>query len=88
MLRTSAEVKNPEDQMQALQKLIQLDNSNYLEYFKKFQSLNDSIIISRGKAKNQFAVIRYDVEQKDAENKNLKLQKLEDENKILILLEY
>lgn len=85
MLRTSAEVKNPEDQMQALQKLIELDNSNYLEYFKKFQSLNDSIIISRGKAKNQFAVIRYDVEQKDAENKNLKLQKLEDENKILIL---
>ncbi|MDQ0592134.1 signal transduction histidine kinase [Chryseobacterium ginsenosidimutans] len=83
MLETATMVENPEDQMQALQKLIELDPSHYLNYFKKFQSLNDSLIVSRGKAKNQFAVIRYDVDQKNTENQNLKLQ--DTENKINIL---
>ncbi|UMQ40740.1 hypothetical protein MKS83_15205 [Chryseobacterium sp. Y16C] len=72
MLETAAIVKNPEDQMQALQKLIELDHPNYLKYFKKFQSLNDSLIISRGKAKNQFALIRFDVEKQKLENEQLK----------------
>lgn len=72
MLETAIIVENPEDQMQALQKLIELDHPNYLKYFKKFQSLNDSLIISRGKAKNQFALIRFDVEKQKLENEQLK----------------
>lgn len=86
MLETSVKVKNPEDQMQALQKLIELDHTNYLKYFKDFQSLNDSLIISRGKAKNQFALIRYETEK----NKTnfLKSEAENSENKIKILKLY
>jgi len=83
MLETATVLENPEDQMQALQKLIELDPTRYLNYFKKFQSLNDSLILSRGKAKNQFAVIRYDVDKKNVENQDLKLR--DTENKINIL---
>ena len=85
MLDRAIKNKSPDDQLEALQKIINLDEKNYLKYFNRFQKLNDSIQTARNKAKNQFAVVRYDVEQKNAENKNLKLQKLEDENKILIL---
>lgn len=85
MLDRAIKNKSPDDQLEALQKIINLDERNYLKYFNRFQKLNDSIQTARNKAKNQFAVVRYDVEQKNAENKNLKLQKLEDENKILIL---
>jgi len=84
MLETATKVKNPEDQMQALQKLIELDHTNYLKHFKKFQSLNDSLIIFRGKAKNQFALIRYETEKNkanflrsEAENSKNKIKILE-----------
>lgn len=86
MLETAVKVKNPEDQMQALQKLIELDHSNYLKYFKDFQSLNDSLIISRGKAKNQFALIRYETEKNKADF--LKSEAENSENKIKILKLY
>ncbi|WP_412851015.1 hypothetical protein ACL0VS_08510 [Chryseobacterium sp. PMSZPI] len=83
MLDVAIKNNSGEDQLQALQKIINLDKENYLKYFGKFQTLNDSIQISRSKAKNQFAVVRYDVEQKNAENKTLKLQ--DAKNKIDIL---
>ncbi|WP_449388903.1 ATP-binding protein [Chryseobacterium lineare] len=66
MLAVSKQKDSKEDQAQALQKIVNLDKENYLQYFKEFQVINDSLQISKSKAKNQFAFIRYDVEQKNA----------------------
>ncbi|MDP9958876.1 tetratricopeptide repeat-containing sensor histidine kinase [Chryseobacterium lathyri] len=60
---------NPDDQLKALQKIITLENSNNTKYFfLRYQSLNDSLQTARSKAKNQFAIIRYDVEKIKAKN--------------------
>jgi tetratricopeptide (TPR) repeat protein len=72
MLAVSELNNSKEDQAQALQKIINLDKENYLKYFKEFQIINDSLQISRSKAKNQFAFIRYDVEQKNAATERFK----------------
>ncbi|SIS84268.1 tetratricopeptide repeat-containing sensor histidine kinase [Chryseobacterium gambrini] len=83
MLEVATKNDSKEDQLQALQKIITLDKENYLKYFARFQTLNDDVQITRSKAKNQFAVVRYDVEQKNAENQRLKLRDTENEIDIL-----
>ncbi|RKS96674.1 tetratricopeptide repeat-containing sensor histidine kinase [Chryseobacterium defluvii] len=83
MLDKALQNKSPDDQLEALQKIIPLDPKHYLENFIKFNSINDSLQTARNKAKNQFAVIRYDVEQKNAENQILKRQDAENEIKIV-----
>ncbi|SMP03695.1 tetratricopeptide repeat-containing sensor histidine kinase [Chryseobacterium profundimaris] len=83
MLAVSTQSDSKEDQAQALQKIVYLDKENYQQYFKEFQILNDSLQISKSKAKNQFAVVRYDLEQKNAENQRLKANSAEKDNYIL-----
>ncbi|WP_284461827.1 tetratricopeptide repeat-containing sensor histidine kinase [Chryseobacterium sp.] len=83
MLNTAKKNKSFEDQLQALQKIINLTPNNHLVYFEEFQKLNDSVQIARNKAKNQFATIRYDVEKKNTENQTLKLQQAEKEVQLL-----
>lgn len=83
MLAVSRQKNSKEDQAQALQKIVYLDKENYLQYFREFQILNDSLQISKSRAKNQFAVVRYDVEQKNAENQRLKANSAEKDNYIL-----
>lgn len=83
MYSTSKQIKNPEDQLQALQKLINLDKNNYLKYFNAFQNINDSVIIARGKAKNQFALIKSDIDKTESKNIELQAKNLEAENKVL-----
>lgn len=83
MLSTAKKNNSIEDQLQALQKIINLTSNNHLDYFSEFQKLNDSVQISRSKAKNQFAAVRYDVEKKNLENQSLKLQKAEKEVQLL-----
>ncbi|WP_312389823.1 ATP-binding protein [Chryseobacterium sp.] len=69
MYRVAKELKSPDDQIEALQKLIVSENSDQSKkYFQIYQKLYDSISISRSKAKNQFAIIRYDVEKIKAKN--------------------
>ncbi|WP_374461504.1 hypothetical protein [Chryseobacterium taeanense] len=77
MLAVSIQNNSIEDQAQALQKMVYLDSKNYLKYFKEFQILNDSLQITKSKAKNQFAIVRYDVKQKNEQN-----QKLVEDNRI------
>jgi len=67
MLETAIAVKNPEDKLQALIKLIDLNTNNISIYFKDYQKLNDSLLIARSKAKNQFALIRYETEKNKAD---------------------
>lgn len=76
MLDVSTKNNSKEDQIQALQKIITFDKENYSKYFLRFQTLNDSMQIAKSKAKNQFAVIRYDVEK-------LKADKAEKEFEVL-----
>lgn len=77
MLEVAIKNDSKEDKLQALQKIINLDKDNYLENFTQFQALNDSIQISRSKAKNQFAVVRYDVEKIQREKAEKEVQVLE-----------
>ncbi|KMQ66988.1 hypothetical protein ACM46_04110 [Chryseobacterium angstadtii] len=86
MLNTAEKNNSIEDQLQALQKIINLNPGHYLQYFEKFQALNDSVQVSRTKAKNQFAAIRYDVEKKNADNQKLKADNSQKGINILILL--
>jgi hypothetical protein len=54
---------SPDDQLKALQKIITLESSNNSKhFFLKYQNLNDSLQTARNKAKNQFALIRFDAE--------------------------
>lgn len=72
MLNSAINNKSGDDQLTALQRIITLDPKNYLEYFQKYTIINDTIQTKRNKAKNQFAIVRYDVEQKNAQNQTLK----------------
>lgn len=72
MLKTAIDNKSPNDQILALERIISLDPKNYLESFQKFNLISDSLQTIRNKAKNQFAVVRYDLEGKNAENQKLK----------------
>ncbi|SJN45855.1 tetratricopeptide repeat-containing sensor histidine kinase [Sphingobacterium faecium] len=67
-------IASPNDQILALTKLIKLspsDSSKY--YFEIYNTLNDSLQQARLAAKNQFTMIRYEVEKNKADN--LSLQK-------------
>lgn len=69
MYSISRKLNNPDDQIEALQKLILLENSEISKkYFEVYKNLNDSLNSTRSIAKNQFAVIRYGVEKLKAEN--------------------
>lgn len=72
MFYFSKKNNNPDDQLEALQKLIFLDPENRLSLFKEYQHLTDSLQTIRSKAKNQFALIRFDVEKQKLENEQLK----------------
>ena len=75
--------RSPFDQIQALQKLIKSSPANQAKtYFLRYQNLVDSVQIANNKSKNQFALIRYEVEKNKAEN--LTLQKENAEKKYQI----
>lgn len=74
MYKISKKLNSPDDQIEALQKLILLEETEKSKsLFKIYHRLNDSIQTSRGKSKNQFALIRFETEKNKADN--LKLQK-------------
>ncbi|WP_051259612.1 tetratricopeptide repeat-containing sensor histidine kinase [Epilithonimonas tenax] len=74
MLFLATKLRYPEDQLEALQNLIKIsDGSQAQSYFEQYSKIQDSLKNSQNKAKNQFALIRYETEKSKAEN--LKLQK-------------
>jgi signal transduction histidine kinase len=74
MFTVAVQLRSPYDQLGALQKLIVLSSpADVKKYFRLYQSLSDSLEAKRNAAKNQFALIRYNVEKAKADN--LKLQK-------------
>lgn len=69
MFSIAKQLESPDDQLEALQKLVLLETSeNSKQYFIQYQKLNDSLQIARSKAKNQFALIRFETEKERAEN--------------------
>jgi len=67
-------LKSANDQIGALGKLIELGSTDSIKaHFNTYQQLNDSVQLARSAAKNQFALIRYEVEKSKADN--LTLQK-------------
>ncbi|MEI2271668.1 ATP-binding protein [Sphingobacterium sp. ML3W] len=71
--KIALEINSPDDELNALRGLIQ-SNALYSErYLQRYLALNDSIQQARAAAKNQFALIRYEVEKNKTEN--LRLEK-------------
>lgn len=74
MLAVARRLQSPDDEMEALQKLIVLSPAREIKtYFARYRYLTDSLVTKRNAAKNQFALIRYNVEKSKADN--LRLQK-------------
>ncbi|MFC1222762.1 tetratricopeptide repeat protein [Pedobacter sp. BG31] len=74
MYHIAQKIKSPDNQIEALQKLIKLSPDEKTKYFYRvYEKLNDSIQTARSTAKNQFALIRYETEKSKADN--LVLQK-------------
>jgi len=83
MYQVSKKIESPDDQIEALQKLISLESSqNSKQYFKIYQKLNDSLQTARNKAKNQFALIRYETEKNKADFLKAKAEGIIKQNKI------
>lgn len=84
MFQVAKEIKSPDDQIEALQKLIVLENSqNSKEYFQIYQKLNDSLQTARNKAKNQFALIRYETEKNKADFLKAQAESAQRQNHII-----
>lgn len=77
-------LQSPDDELEALQKLVVLSPATESKgYFIRFQHLNDSLQAARNAAKNQFALIRYEAEKNKTDN--LRLQQENDQRKLQIL---
>lgn len=84
MYATSRLLNNPDDETEALQKLITLNTSSgNHQYFSRYQYLTDSIQTAHNTAKNQFALIRYEAQKNKAEK--LTLQKENADKKVQII---
>ncbi len=75
MYEIASKKGTPDDQLEALQKLISLENPMQAKkYFSTYLHINDSLQTARNQAKNQFALIRYEVEKNKEENLQLKAE--------------
>lgn len=74
MLSVAEEIKSPNDRLEALSKIIKLEDAPASKiYFDKFQQLDDSLHVANVKTKNQYALVRYDSEKNKVDK--LRLQK-------------
>lgn len=84
MYDVAKNIDSPDDQIEALEKLISLENpQNSKQYFQVYQSLNDSLQTARNKAKNQFALIRYETEKNKADFLKAKAESTQKQNQII-----
>jgi Flp pilus assembly protein TadD len=74
MYATARQINSPDDELEALSKLLNLSPAKQLkQYIIRYEYLNDSLQTARNSAKNQFALVRYEAEKNKADN--LQLQK-------------
>lgn len=86
MLEAATNNKSPDDQILALQRIISLEPPNYLENFNKLNKISDQIQTKRNSDKNQFAIVRYDLEGERAKVQTLKAESAVQDSKILLLI--
>ncbi|ANH84111.1 histidine kinase [Niabella ginsenosidivorans] len=87
MYAIARQLNSPDDELYALQKLTLLSPPEAIKtYFTRYQQLSDSLQTARNNAKNQFALIRYEVAKNKADK--LALQKDNTEKKIQILVQW
>ncbi|WP_293955642.1 MULTISPECIES: tetratricopeptide repeat-containing sensor histidine kinase [unclassified Sphingobacterium] len=79
----ATEINSADDQLNALRGLIQSNSSNSQRYLSTYLALNDSIQQARSAAKNQFALIRYEVEKNKADNLRLEKENAEKQNRLI-----
>lgn len=71
-------IKRADERLRALDRLIRFSNGNAAKsYFETYKALNDSVQQARAAAKNQFALIRYEVEKNKAQNLQLEKENTE-----------
>jgi tetratricopeptide (TPR) repeat protein len=69
MYAVACRLGSPDDQLEALQKLIMLGPARDVRsYFTRYRQLSDSLETARSRAKNQFALIRFESEKNKADN--------------------
>lgn len=70
MREKASENQSPDDLLEAIDKLIRLNNSPALKehWYEQYKILNDSVQLSRDTTRNRFALIRYDVQKSKADN--------------------
>ena len=76
-------INSADDQLNALRGLIQSNSSNSQRHLSTYLALNDSIQQARSAAKNQFALIRYEVEKNKADNLRLEKENAEKQNRLV-----
>ena len=80
MYRQATDQKSPQDQLEALEKLIEFETSNKAkEYYSRYVKLNDSVNEAEQKALNKFVKVKYDTEKNREENLQLKINASEKE---------
>lgn len=80
MHKQATDQKSPQDQLEALEKLIEFETSNKAkEYYGRYVKLNDSVNEAEQKALNKFVKLKYDTEKNREENLQLKISASEKE---------
>ncbi|MHB1148553.1 MAG: ATP-binding protein, partial [Lutibacter sp.] len=80
MYKQAADQNSPQDQLEALEKLIEFETSNNAkEYYNRYVKLNDSVSEAEQKALNKFVKVKYDTEKNREENLQLKISASEKE---------
>lgn len=78
MYAVASRLNSPDDQLEALDKLIRLSPAKEVKpYFLRYRTLKDSLEIARNNAKNQFALIRYESEKNKSDNLRLQQENAE-----------
>lgn len=62
MYQLALALRNPDNELEALAKLTELEPKHRLSLFRRYRKLDDSLSSARNAAKNQFALIRYQTE--------------------------
>ncbi|WP_185960337.1 tetratricopeptide repeat-containing sensor histidine kinase [Pedobacter westerhofensis] len=84
-LQVAKILNSPDDQLSALQELVTLSPASETKsYFERYRILDDSLQVARWKAKNQFALIRFETEKHKADFQKSQAENAEKKNRILI----
>uniref|UniRef100_F4C9S3 histidine kinase n=1 Tax=Sphingobacterium sp. (strain 21) TaxID=743722 RepID=F4C9S3_SPHS2 len=84
MFAIAKKINSPGDKIEALQKLIKLSPADSAKhYFETYHQLSDSVQLAQSAAKNQFALIRYEVEKNKADNLRLEKENAEKQNRLV-----